>query len=105
MAAKSISLVELSLKGVASPIDSNWDTRAFKCESIMEWKLSEVALKNSPVMRTHLKGKSNCVDGEEREPNWDTMGTVSSKLGKASSSPKGVLAKMGKGEALRVGGR
>jgi hypothetical protein len=35
------------------------------------------------------------------ELNYDTMGTVTSKLGKASSSPKGVLAEMGKGEALK----
>jgi hypothetical protein len=50
MAAKSILLVELLLKGVASAIDSNCDMRAFICESIMELKLSEVALEKSLVI-------------------------------------------------------
>jgi hypothetical protein len=36
MAAKYRSLVEWSLKGVALPINSNWDTRAFKCKRIIE---------------------------------------------------------------------
>jgi hypothetical protein len=101
IAAKSMSLVEYLLNGVALPNNLNCDAIEFKCKNMSEGKLSEVASEKPPVIWTCLEGESNCVAGDWIEPSWDTMGTVSSKLCEASSSPKGVLAEAGKAEASK----